>query len=107
MKKFKLFTGSIVEAEKPSQALAPWMQEGDRVLTFDDCETFHVVNENDEQTDAYCLEVKNEKKEVPEEARHSMFGCGNCLWNSIECKHGSKYQPKENEVLCATYTYFD
>jgi len=42
---------------------------------------------------------------VPDEVRSSTFGCGNCLWQSCECKSGSMYKPKDKG--CESYTYYD
>lgn len=33
--------------------------------------------------------------QVPANVRYGIFGCINRLWNCIECKGGSKYEPEE------------
>jgi len=48
---------------------------------------------------------------VPEEVRHSDFGCPNFLWACAECKDGEKYAPKLSVVdklpSCQAYSYYD
>jgi len=45
---------------------------------------------------------------VPEKARNSQFGCGNCLWHCVECNNGSMYKAKsDKDVECDNYTYYD
>jgi len=52
---------------------------------------------------------------VPEDVKNSEFGCRNCLWNSCECKSGSKYKPEpeytdttgKKHTTCTAYTYYD
>jgi hypothetical protein len=46
---------------------------------------------------------------VPDKVKSSEFGCRNCLWQSIECKQGSMYQPHtaQNKPSCKGYTYYD
>ena len=43
---------------------------------------------------------------VPDKVKCSRFGCGNCLWNSCECKSGSMYKPNKKGE-CDAYTYCD
>jgi hypothetical protein len=46
---------------------------------------------------------------VPEDVRFGEFGCGNCLYASVECWHGSKYGPAsaQGQPSCKSYVYFD
>lgn len=61
------------------------------------------------KADTVVEEKTNQKTEVPKEVRCSRFGCINCLWNSCECKSGSKYSSKivDGKLGCKSYTYFD
>ena len=65
-------------------------------------------------------EITKETKEVPEEVRCSRFGCGHCLWSSIECPGGALYVPQTyshlkrgcktkmvHEPTCGNYAYND
>jgi len=52
---------------------------------------------------------------APAEVRRSTFGCINCLYAGIECKHGSNYKPapvfvdhkRTAHATCSGYTYYD
>ena len=48
-------------------------------------------------------------KVVPCEVMCSKFGCMNCLWAGIECKHGSWYELKYVRCVpsCKNYSYYD
>jgi hypothetical protein len=57
--------------------------------------------------------VPSISKPVPEAVRLSEFGCRNCLYQSCECKSGSRYSPAETAGIyprhpsCAAYAYYD
>lgn len=63
----------------------------------------------------YFAPEKEKTLPVPQEVKRSEFGCNNCLWNSIECKSGSKYKPAadfkdcagKTHATCDSYTYYD
>ena len=47
---------------------------------------------------------------VPEDVRHSDFGCPNCLWYGVECKAGGMYAPEVvgmRSSHCYNYAYCD
>lgn len=59
------------------------------------------------------VDIRPEHK-APQAVRSSSFGCRNCLWNSSECKHGSKYIKTEavkcgrkTVETCGYYSYYD
>ena len=64
-------------------------------------------------TDKMLAEYLDDHK-APKEVRSSPLGCRNCLWSSIECSFGSKYQAtekvdygKKKVATCKAYTYYN
>jgi hypothetical protein len=88
----------------------------DRLLT---CETSRrqawVDTINEESPDYPILvEALDYVHNAPKSVRCSDFGCKNCLWASVECVLGSKYEQsddfrigKKQHKTCKNYVYFD
>lgn len=60
--------------------------------------------------DAQGDRVPSISKPVPEAVCSSEFGCRNCLYQSCECRNGSRYEPTppvQGHPTCRCYAYCD
>jgi len=54
--------------------------------------------------------VPSISKPVPDDVRFATFGCINCLYQSCECKCGSRFAPDmayDGSPSCKGYAYYD